>query len=168
MVEAYERVYCGDFRSGSEKAIMKGHCQTIRPKSDSHQSPDPLSGGDGSQRGGGEASGQVHHAVPLSSAHRTVDHWAWRAVTMDSASPPIRRRLWFPSADGPFAAYEEFGVEDPRMTHIDGEYLITYSAYSRNGVRIALAKTKDFNQRRKGQPDHRSGLSERGDLSREV
>jgi predicted GH43/DUF377 family glycosyl hydrolase len=27
---------------------------------------------------------------------------------------------------------------------MDGEYLITYSAYSRNGVRIALAKTKDF------------------------
>ena len=49
-----------------------------------------------------------------------------------------------PARDGPFAAYEEFGVEDPRVTHIDGEYLITYSAYSRNGVRIALAKTKDF------------------------
>ena len=30
------------------------------------------------------------------------------------------------------------------MTYIDGEYLITYSAYSRNGVRIALAKTTDF------------------------
>src|SRR5579871_6602808 len=44
--------------------------------------------------------------------------------------------------DGPFAPYEEFGVEDPRVTLIDGEYLITYSAYSRNGVRIALAKTK--------------------------
>ena len=32
------------------------------------------------------------------------------------------------------------------MTLLDGEYLITYSAYSRNGVRIALAKTKDFRQ----------------------
>jgi predicted GH43/DUF377 family glycosyl hydrolase len=40
--------------------------------------------------------------------------------------------------------YEEFGVEDPRITLLDGEYLITYSAYSRSGVRIALAKTKDF------------------------
>src|SRR3989454_984172 len=49
-----------------------------------------------------------------------------------------------PARDSPFAAYEEFGVEDPRVTHMDGEYLITYSAYSRNGVRIALAKTKDF------------------------
>src|SRR5580700_3853518 len=51
-----------------------------------------------------------------------------------------------PTPDGPFAAYEEFGVEDPRVTQIEDEYLITYSAYSRNGVRIALAKTRDFHQ----------------------
>ncbi len=29
---------------------------------------------------------------------------------------------------------------------MEGKYLITYSAYSRNGVRIALAKTEDFCQ----------------------
>ena len=51
-----------------------------------------------------------------------------------------------PDRDSPFAAYEEFGVEDPRVTRLEGEYIITYSAYSRNGVRIALAKTKDFSQ----------------------
>jgi len=51
-----------------------------------------------------------------------------------------------PEQDGPFAAYEEFGVEDPRVTRVEDDYLITYSAYSRNGVRIALAKTKDFVQ----------------------
>src|SRR5205823_10583811 len=51
-----------------------------------------------------------------------------------------------PARDGPFAAYEEFGVEDPRVTRLEEEYVITYSAYSRNGVRIALAKTKDFTQ----------------------
>src|ERR1700680_4886176 len=43
-----------------------------------------------------------------------------------------------PDRDGPFAAYEEFCVEDPRVTLVEGEYIITYSAYSRNGVRIAL------------------------------
>jgi len=32
------------------------------------------------------------------------------------------------------------------VTRLEGEYIITYSAYSRNGVRIALAKTKDFRQ----------------------
>jgi beta-1,2-mannobiose phosphorylase / 1,2-beta-oligomannan phosphorylase len=54
------------------------------------------------------------------------------------------RPFLVPEREGPFAAYEEFGVEDPRVTLLDGDYLITYSAYSRNGVRIALAKTKDF------------------------
>lgn len=49
-----------------------------------------------------------------------------------------------PASEGVFAEYEEFGVEDPRICAIDGEYLITYSAYSRHGVRIALAKTRDF------------------------
>ena len=44
----------------------------------------------------------------------------------------------------PFASYEEYGVEDPRICVIGGEYLITYSAYSKHGVRVALAKTKDF------------------------
>lgn len=49
-----------------------------------------------------------------------------------------------PATKGVFKEYEEYGVEDPRIIFIDGEYLITYSAYSRNGVRIGLAKTKDF------------------------
>jgi predicted GH43/DUF377 family glycosyl hydrolase len=49
-----------------------------------------------------------------------------------------------PSDEGEFKLYEEYGVEDPRITFIDGEYIITYSAYSRYGVRIGLAKTRDF------------------------
>ncbi len=39
---------------------------------------------------------------------------------------------------------EEFSVEDPRVTFIDGEYLIAYSVYSRDGVQIGLARTSDF------------------------
>ncbi len=49
-----------------------------------------------------------------------------------------------PSTVGIFKEYEAYGVEDPRITFVDGEYLITYSAYSRHGVRIGLAKTLDF------------------------
>jgi len=49
-----------------------------------------------------------------------------------------------PATEGIFKDYEEYGVEDPRIIYIDGEFLITYSAYSRYGVRIGLAKTKDF------------------------
>ena len=49
-----------------------------------------------------------------------------------------------PAREGRFAEYEEFGVEDPRVTKVDDDYLITYSAYSNSGVRVALAKTRDF------------------------
>jgi predicted GH43/DUF377 family glycosyl hydrolase len=49
-----------------------------------------------------------------------------------------------PSTQGAFAEYEEFGVEDPRICSMGGEHYITYSAYSRFGVRIGLARTRDF------------------------
>ena len=49
-----------------------------------------------------------------------------------------------PATEGVFAQYEAFGVEDARICRIDGEYLITYSAYSAHGVRIGLARTRDF------------------------
>lgn len=49
-----------------------------------------------------------------------------------------------PAKEGVFQEYEEYGIEDPRVMLMEGEYLITYSAYSRHGVRIGLAKTTDF------------------------
>jgi len=49
-----------------------------------------------------------------------------------------------PSTEGVFAQHEEYGVEDPRICSIGGEHYITYSAYSKFGVRIGLAKTRDF------------------------
>ena len=49
-----------------------------------------------------------------------------------------------PAQEGIFAEYEEYGIEDPRICKIDQDFLITYSAYSRHGVRVALAKTRDF------------------------
>jgi predicted GH43/DUF377 family glycosyl hydrolase len=49
-----------------------------------------------------------------------------------------------PATDPIFGPYEEFGVEDPRICFLEGAYWITYSAYSRHGVRIGLARTQDF------------------------
>jgi predicted GH43/DUF377 family glycosyl hydrolase len=68
------------------------------------------------------------------------------AESKDGFSFHVRRKPFLlPRTEGPFAEYEEFGVEDPRISAIEGEgYLITYSAYSRHGVRIALARTRDF------------------------
>ena len=68
--------------------------------------------------------------------------------------------LLTPAREEPFATYEEYGIEDPRVTPLENEYVITYSAYSRYGVRIALAKTKNFEQVERvsliTQADHRN------------
>jgi predicted GH43/DUF377 family glycosyl hydrolase len=39
---------------------------------------------------------------------------------------------------------EEFGLEDPRITLLDGRYYITYVSVSRHGPATALASTTDF------------------------
>ena len=49
-----------------------------------------------------------------------------------------------PATEAEFKEYEEYGVEDLRISKIGNEYLLTYSAYSQYGVRIGLAKTTDF------------------------
>src|SRR5258708_1099560 len=74
--------------------------------------------------------------------------WARSPDGFPSTADP--QPFLIPDRDSPFADYEEFGVEDPRVTRLEGEYIITYSAYSRHGVRIGLAKTKDFGQVERG------------------
>jgi beta-1,2-mannobiose phosphorylase / 1,2-beta-oligomannan phosphorylase len=44
----------------------------------------------------------------------------------------------------PESDLEEFGVEDPRITAIDGRYYFTYVSVSRHGAGTALASTTDF------------------------
>jgi predicted GH43/DUF377 family glycosyl hydrolase len=39
---------------------------------------------------------------------------------------------------------EEYGVEDPRLTYIEGQFWFTYVAVSRHGAATALASTRDF------------------------
>ena len=62
-------------------------------------------------------------------------------------------------AIGPLSGLEEYGVEDPRITFIDGEYHITYVSVSRWGITTSLATTTDFRTYdRKGViflPDHK-------------
>ncbi len=68
-----------------------------------------------------------------------------KAVSDDGYNFKVDEKpFMIPSTEGIFKEYEAYGVEDPRIIFMDGEYLITYSAYSRHGVRIGLAKTKDF------------------------
>jgi predicted GH43/DUF377 family glycosyl hydrolase len=45
---------------------------------------------------------------------------------------------------GPEVEYEEYGVEDPRITRIGDTFYFTYVAVSRHGAATALASTGDF------------------------
>jgi predicted GH43/DUF377 family glycosyl hydrolase len=47
-----------------------------------------------------------------------------------------------PSTEGVFKDMRNMAWKIPVLFFSNGEYLITYSAYSRNGVRIGLAKTR--------------------------
>ena len=44
----------------------------------------------------------------------------------------------------PEGPWEEYGVEDPRITRIDGMYWITYVAVSRSGAATALMSSRDL------------------------
>ncbi len=44
----------------------------------------------------------------------------------------------------PTTELESFGIEDPRITLLDGTYWINYTAVSPHGISTALASTRDF------------------------
>lgn len=44
----------------------------------------------------------------------------------------------------PETVYEEYGIEDPRITCLEGVYYITYTAVSRHGINVGLMRTLDF------------------------
>jgi len=68
-----------------------------------------------------------------------------RADSDDGFSFRVRSEPFLtPAATGAFAEYEQYGVEDLRISPCEADYLLTYSAYSRHGVRIGLARTRDF------------------------
>jgi predicted GH43/DUF377 family glycosyl hydrolase len=66
------------------------------------------------------------------------------------------------AVDEPFATYESQGVRDPRITRFDGAYYIVYLAQSPHGVRLALAKTRNFRSVKRvaliSEPDTKNGL----------
>lgn len=52
--------------------------------------------------------------------------------------------VMLPAKEGPFAEYETKGIEDPRITIIEGTCYVVYTAVGFCGSRIALAKTQDY------------------------
>jgi len=49
-----------------------------------------------------------------------------------------------PSTEEPFRTYERRGIEDPRITPVNGAFYIMYTAYSKYGACLALSRTGDF------------------------
>ena len=115
------------------------------------------------------ASGEV--AAPVfdaASGRLEVKRWRLDAESIDASDPRmlvVGGRTWLTSishlraarsTDGvhfevepapalsPATQYESFGVEDPRMTQLDGTYWINYTAVSPCGIATALASTRDF------------------------
>lgn len=72
-----------------------------------------------------------------------------------------KKPIMVPATEGEFQAFEVHGVADPRITYMDGVFYIMYTAISRHGQRLALAKTNDFqNIERIGlisEPDNHNG-----------
>ncbi|MEM9417953.1 MAG: glycosylase [Planctomycetota bacterium] len=64
-----------------------------------------------------------------------------RTFVLDEAGTTITGELAPLYCEGP---YETFGVEDPRITLIDGTYFITYVSVSEHGAATSLATTTDF------------------------
>ncbi|MCD6365063.1 MAG: glycosidase, partial [Planctomycetes bacterium] len=54
-----------------------------------------------------------------------------------------------PDRGGKWSVWEEQGIEDPRLTLVEGVYYIVYTACGRYGHRIALASTTDFKSYRR-------------------
>ena len=97
-----------------------------------------------------------------------VKRWARDAMALDTSDPRVivsggrtwltsishfrvgrsRDGIHFDIGDAPAmsaaTALESFGIEDPRITLLDGTYWINYSAVSPRGIATALASTRDF------------------------
>ena len=67
------------------------------------------------------------------------------ARSKDGINFIVDKQPWItPSHDPNYELYERYGVEDPRITQVDGTYYITYTAFGPPGVRIGIGKTENF------------------------
>jgi predicted GH43/DUF377 family glycosyl hydrolase len=64
-----------------------------------------------------------------------------RVVTLADADSAVEGAAFRPEMP-----WEEFGVEDPRITAIGNRFYFTYVAVSRHGAATALASTEDFRE----------------------
>ena len=67
------------------------------------------------------------------------------ARSVDGYHFDVDSKPWIvPAKTGPFEVYERYGIEDPRITPIDGKFYITYTAFGPYGPRVGIGVTEDF------------------------
>lgn len=77
------------------------------------------------------------HGYSLFALARSEDGYDWEVD---------RRPVMVPAAEGHFSKYEEAGIEDPRLTELDGSIYVVYTAFSGYGPVMTLARTEDFEE----------------------
>ncbi|CAN5236101.1 glycoside hydrolase family 130 protein [soil metagenome] len=107
---------------------------------------------------------RIRHIAPEGPLDRAnggiVDYLAQMSHLRVARSPDGVRFTVDPSpAMTPLTPYEEYGIEDARVTFLEGKWHITYVSVSRLGITTSRATTKDFRTfRRHGVmflPDHK-------------
>ena len=77
------------------------------------------------------------HGYSLFALARSDDGYEWEVD---------RWPVMVPAEEGHFSKYEEAGIEDPRLTELDGSVYIVYTAFSGYGPVMTLARTEDFEE----------------------
>ena len=94
----------------------------------------------------------IFNAAVIYDENDDLFHMIYRAMGPDTVSrmgyAVSTNGVHFARLDKPVFSpdniWEEKGVEDPRLTRIGDEYYMLYTAYSRYGVRVSMASTKNF------------------------
>jgi len=83
--------------------------------------------------------GELFHMVYRAQGEDMVSRLGYAVSTDGIHFNRLEKPVFEPSTDD-----ELFGVEDPRITFIDGWYYMLYTAYSPKGTRVSMARTKNF------------------------
>jgi predicted GH43/DUF377 family glycosyl hydrolase len=93
------------------------------------------------------------HGYSLFALARSRDGYEWEVEP---------RPVMTPTTEGPMARYEVAGIEDPRLTVLDGTIHVLYTAFSGYGPVMALATTEDFHHFERlgivSEPGNKDGL----------
>jgi len=90
---------------------------------------------------------EVDASDPRAVYHKGMGEWFLTTIShlrVARSKDGVHFKVAPEPAIRPTEPWEEYGVEDPHITQIDGTFYITYVAVSRNGIATALATTKDF------------------------